>query len=59
MHKQLGEVWLPKLIMAAASVDTAGPSLPVKYTREFYDYDKTDAKVKLRFEAIEPPDQKP
>ena len=59
MHKPLGDVWLPKLIMAAGSVDTAGPSLSVKYTREFYDYGKTDVKVKLRFEGFEPPERKP
>jgi hypothetical protein len=59
MHKPLGDVWLPRRIMAAGSIDTAGPSLSVKYTREFYDYSKTDVKVKLRFEGFEPPEQKP
>src|SRR5437867_2152768 len=59
MHKPLGDVWLPRLIVAAGSIDTAGPSLSVKYTREFYDYGKTDVKVKLRFEGLEPPEPKP
>jgi hypothetical protein len=51
MDKPFGEVWLPKKIVAAGSVDTAGPSLSVKYSREFYDYNKTDVRVKLFYDA--------
>jgi hypothetical protein len=50
MDKPFGEVWLPKRIVAAGSVDTAGPSLSVKYSREFYDYNKTDVRVKLFYD---------
>jgi hypothetical protein len=55
MDKPFGEVWLPKRIVAAGSVDTAGPSLSVKYSREFYDYNKTDVRVKLFYD---PPSMK-
>ncbi len=59
MDKPLGDVWLPKRITAAGSVDTAGPSLTVKYTREFYDYGKTDVRVKLWFDDSKPAESKP
>ena len=49
MDKPLGDVWLPKSIMAAGSLQTANTTLSVKYNREFYDYGKTDVRVKLRF----------
>jgi len=55
MDKPLGDVWLPKLIEAVGSLSTAGNRLTVRYHREFFDYSKSDVKVKLWFDLPEPP----
>jgi hypothetical protein len=50
MDKPLGDVWLPKQIFAGGSISTANGTLSVKYSREFFDYSKTDVKVRFWFE---------
>jgi len=54
MDRPLGDIWLPKSIIAAGSLTTASATLSVKYSREFYDYQKTDVKVRFWFEQPDP-----
>jgi hypothetical protein len=54
MEKPLEGIWLPKSISAAGSLTTASATLSVKYSREFYDYKKTDVKVRFWFEKPDP-----
>jgi len=54
MGKPLGDVWLPREISAHGSITTAGGTLSIRYAREFFDYAKTDVKVKLWYEKPEP-----
>jgi hypothetical protein len=54
LDKPLGDIWLPKSIVAAGSLTTANANLSVKYTREFYDYRKTEVKVRFWFETPDP-----
>ncbi|GAG04058.1 unnamed protein product, partial [marine sediment metagenome] len=54
MDKPLGDIWLPKSIIAAGSLTTANATLSVKYSREFHDYKKTDVKVRFWFETPDP-----
>jgi len=50
MDKPYGDVWLPKTISAWGSVSTANGDLSLRYSREFFDYSKTDVKVKFWYE---------
>jgi hypothetical protein len=53
MDKPLGDVWLPKDISASGSVSTANGTIRVRYSREFFDYSRTDVKVRFWFENPE------
>jgi hypothetical protein len=53
MDKPLGDVWLPKDISASGSVSTANGTITVRYSREFFDYSRTDVKVRFWFENPE------
>ncbi len=55
MDKPYGDVWLPKTIKAWGSVSTAYGDLTLKYSREFFDYKKTDVKVKFWYEKPSAP----
>jgi hypothetical protein len=54
LDKPVGDMWLPKSIIATGSLTTANASLTVKYTREFFDYKRTDVKVRFWFETPDP-----
>lgn len=54
MHKPFENVWLPQAINASGAVTTANGSLTVRYAREFYDYQKTDVKVRFWYEKPRP-----
>lgn len=53
MDNPKGDVWLPREISAYGSVSTANTEFSVNFSREFYDYTKSDVKVKLRFDGAE------
>ncbi len=55
MDKPYGDVWLPKTIQAWGSVSTAIGDLTLRYAREFFDYKKTDVKVKFWYEKPSAP----
>jgi hypothetical protein len=59
MHKPFENVWLPHAINASGAVTTANGSLTVRYLREFYDYKKTDVKVRFWYEKPRPQEEKP
>ncbi len=50
MDKPIGDVWLPKTISAWGAVSTANGDLTLRYSREFFDYRKTEVKVKFWYE---------
>lgn len=54
MHKPFENVWLPQAIRGSGAVSTANGSLTVQYAREFYDYQKTDVKVRFWYEKPRP-----
>jgi hypothetical protein len=55
MDKPYGDVWLPKTIQAWGSVSTAYGDLSLRYSREFFDYKRTDVKVKFWYERPSAP----
>ncbi|MFB3903134.1 MAG: hypothetical protein ACE15E_06750 [Acidobacteriota bacterium] len=59
MHKPFENVWLPQAIRASGELSTANGSLTVRYLREFYDYRKTDVKVRFWYERPRPQEGKP
>ncbi len=59
MHKPFENVWLPQAIHASGAVSTANGSLTIRYLREFFDYKKTDVKVRFWYEKPRPQDKKP
>jgi hypothetical protein len=59
MHKPFENVWLPQAIHASGAVTTANGSLTVSYLREFFDYQKTDVKVRFWYEKPRPQEEKP
>jgi len=59
MHKPFENVWLPQAIHASGGVTTANGSLTIRYLREFYDYKKTDVKVRFWYEKPRPQEKKP
>ncbi|RPJ86751.1 MAG: hypothetical protein EHM18_04610 [Acidobacteria bacterium] len=59
MHKPFENVWLPQAIHASGAVTTANGSLTVRYLREFFDYRKTDVKVRFWYEKPRPQEEKP
>ncbi|RPI22669.1 MAG: hypothetical protein EHM61_21715 [Acidobacteria bacterium] len=58
MHKPFENIWLPGAIHAFGSVTTANGSLTVRYAREFFDYQKTDVKVRFWYEKPAAPQEK-
>ena len=58
MHKPFENVWLPQAIHASGAVTTANGSMTVRYLREFYDYKKTDVKVRFWYEKPRPQEKK-
>ncbi len=52
MHQPFDDIWLVHDISAYGSVMTAGGSLAVKFTKEFYDYAIAETKVKYRFAPL-------
>ncbi len=59
MHKPFENVWLPQAIHASGGVTTANGSLTIRYLREFYDYKKTDVKVRFWYEKPRPAEKTP
>jgi hypothetical protein len=59
MHKPFEDVWLPQSIHASGAVSTANGSLTIRYVREFFDYTKTDVKVRFWYEKPRPQEKKP
>jgi hypothetical protein len=59
MDKPLGDVWLPKQVSASGSISTANGTLSVRYSKEFFDYSRTDVKVRFWFEKSESNEPKP
>jgi hypothetical protein len=59
MDKPFDEVWLPKRLYASGAVRTAIGTYTVRYSREFFDYTKTDVRVKLRYDLSEPEKKNP
>jgi hypothetical protein len=53
MDKPLGDVWLPKRIQASGRVSTADGALSLSYSKDFFDYHKTDVKIRLRYDGGE------
>jgi hypothetical protein len=57
MHEAFGQVWLPRSISAAGSVVTANGTFELRYSREFFDYQQTDVRVKFWYEKPPPESQ--
>lgn len=49
MDKPLGDVWLPTELIVAVKFTTATGDISGVYKRKFYDYKRTEVKVKYRF----------
>ncbi|MEE8583337.1 MAG: hypothetical protein V3T83_00635 [Acidobacteriota bacterium] len=50
MAKPIENVWLPRDIEASGKISTASFQLEIVYLRKFSQYQKTDVKVKLRYD---------
>jgi len=59
MHKPFENIWLPQAIHASGGITTANGSLTIRDLREFYDYKKTDVKVRFWYERPTPQEKKP
>ena len=53
MDKTKIGIWLPREISAYGSISTAGADLSISYSREFYEYAKSQVDVKLWFNTDE------
>ena len=53
MDKPKGDIWLPREVSLYGSISTADMDLSINYSLEFHSYEKSDVKVKLRFDNVD------
>jgi hypothetical protein len=54
MHKAFDQIWLPRAISAGGAVVTANGTFELRYSRDFFDYQETDVRVKFWYEESRP-----